>query len=52
MNKKKKFINTIVSPAVFIWLVQMTLGGLIQAVVAFFVKKRLDSSKEKDSKNV
>jgi hypothetical protein len=51
MNKKKRFINTIVSPALLFWLFQMAFGGFIQAVVAFFVKKKLDNIKEKDVKN-
>lgn len=45
MNKKK-LINTIVSSFSFLWLIQMVLGGVIQATVAFFVKKNLNRTKE------
>jgi hypothetical protein len=51
-KNKKRFISTIVSPSLFIWLGQLILGGIIQAGVAFFTKRKLEEIKDqKDQKD-
>jgi hypothetical protein len=52
--KKKRFIDTVVSFSLFAWLSQLVLGGIIQATVAFFTKRKLEQMKdlERKEKNV
>lgn len=49
-KNKKRFISTIVSAPTFVWLSQIILGGVIQAVVVFCTKHKLEEMKEKKEK--
>jgi len=49
-KNKKRFISTIVSTSAFVWLFQIILGGILQAVVAFFTKRKLEELKEEKEK--
>jgi len=51
-KNKKRFIGTIVSTPLFIWLFQIILGGMLQAIVMFFTKNKLEEMKEKKEKDV